>query len=206
MFKKISALSPYWLWLLLALPALGMLFEAVGSTDPRVFRHLIHGTGENAVRFLIITLMATPLAMLFKGWRGPRWLVKNRRYFGVAAFGYAALHTVFYVMGEGTLERILSEATQLDMWTGWLAFFIFIPLAVTSMDYFMRRMGPRWKTLQRFTYAAAVLTLIHWAALHNWRHPEAALIQFTPLILLELYRVGWFINKRLKRRRAAIPS
>ena len=48
-----------------------------------------------------------------------------------------------------TMARVLDEIPKLHIWTGWVAFLIFIPLAVTSMDYFVRLMGPRWKQLQR---------------------------------------------------------
>ena len=190
-----SRLSPYWLWIVLSLPAFGMAYEIATSTNPRIIHILLHPTGEFSARFLIIAMIATPLCMLFKGWRGPRWLRKNRRYFGVAAFAYAALHTVFYIYDAATIERMLQQLPRLYIWTGWAAFAIFIPLAVTSMDYFVRKMGPAWKTLQRWTYPAAVLTLIHWAALHDWRDPTAAIVHFTPLALLEAYRIWyWYLR------------
>ncbi len=186
-----SRLSPYWLWALLSLPAVGMLSALVGSNDPRIFHQLLHPTGEFSARFMIIAMLASPLVLLFRGWRGPQWLKKNRRYFGVAAFGYAALHTVFYLIDEGTVARVLADLPKFYIWTGWLAFAIFIPLAVTSADYFVRRMGPSWKTLQRTTYGAAVLTLLHWAALHDWGGIGPALVHFGPLAALEAYRV-WY--------------
>lgn len=86
----------------------------------------------------------------------------------MAAFGYAAMHTILYLVDQNSVARVLADLPKLYIWTGWIAFVIFIPLAATSMDYFVRRMGPNWKRLQRWTYAAAVLTLIHWAALHDW--------------------------------------
>lgn len=187
----LSRISPYWLWLLLAVPAIFILNDAFTSDNRRILHILVHPTGEFAARFMIISMMATPLAMLFKGWRGPRWLVKNRRYFGVAAFGYAALHTLFYLMDKGSLDRIILELPRFYIWTGWLAFVIFLPLAATSMDYFVRLLGPRWKSLQRWVYAAAVLTLLHWASLHNWNGWPPALMHFGPLILLTLYRLWW---------------
>ena len=159
MSRLYSAISPYWLWALLALPAAGMIAEVSESPTPSVIQGLLHPTGEFAARFMIIALMATPLAIVFKGWRGPRWLMKNRRYFGVAAFGYALAHTTLYLVDAGALAEILGEALRLDIWTGWLAFFIFIPLAATSMDYCVRTMGPRWKALHRWAYGAAILTL-----------------------------------------------
>lgn len=195
--KRLSFLSPYWLWALFALPALFWTFEALTSDNPRVFHILVHPTGEFAARFLIVAMMATPLALLFRGWRGPIWLKKNRRYLGVAAFGYAALHTLFYLIDKASLATVMNELPRLYIWTGWVAFGVFVPLAVTSMDYFVRRMGPRWKTLQRWTYGAAVLTLVHWASLHDWGHPAAALIHFGPLIALEAYRVWyWYLRPR----------
>lgn len=180
--------SPYWLWALLAVPALPMIAEALTSTDPKAFHILVHPSGETAARLLIVAMMATPLSMLLRGWRGPRWLVKNRRYFGVAAFAYAALHGLFYLVDRASLERILGELGHVHVWTGWLAFVIFLPLAATSMDWMVRRLGRNWKPLQRWTYAAAALTLVHWASLHQWERPAAALIHFGPLIVLEAYR------------------
>lgn len=194
MWKK---LSPYWLWGLLSLPALGMLNDVLYSENPKIIHSLLHPSGEFAARFMIIAMLASPLMLLLKGWRGPQWLKKNRRYFGVAAFAYALLHTVFYLIDKVTLERILSEVTRFDIWTGWLAFVIFVPLAITSMDYFLRKMGPSWKTLQRWTYPAAVLTLLHWAALHDWQSPWAALVHFGPLAGLEAYRLWyWYLRPR----------
>jgi len=65
------------------------------------------------------------------------------------------------------------------------------------MDYCVRVMGSSWKTLQRTTYIAAVLTLVHWAALHNWGGVGPAMVHFLPLILLEMYRVWyWYLRPR----------
>jgi len=201
MKRFFDTISPYWLWALLSLPAAGFLAAASGSDDPKIFEELLHPTGEFSARFMIIAMIATPLTLLFKGWRGPRWLVKNRRYFGVAAFGYALFHTVLYLVDAETMSRILAEAPKLEYWTGWLAFAIFIPLAVTSTDYFVRVMGPRWKQLQRWTYAAAVLTLVHWAVLQNWGGVGLALVHFGPLAVLEACRAYYWQSQRAARQR-----
>ncbi len=190
MFARLSFLNPYWLWAILALPALGMISPFFGE-ETRALRGVIHGSGEFAARFMIISMMATPLLLLTKGSGFARWLKKNRRYFGVAAFAYAAVHTLAYVVAEESLARILAEATEFDMLMGWLAFAVFIPLAATSMDYAVRTMGTWWKPLQRWTYAAAVLTLLHWAALHNWNGWPPAAVHFAPLALLTIYRIWW---------------
>lgn len=190
-----SRFSPYWLWAVLSAFPAYWIYLALTSTNARILHILVHPTGEWSARLLIITLMITPLAMIFKGNEVARWFRKNRRYFGVAAFAYAALHTVFYILDKGTLDRIVAELPRLYIWTGWIAFAIFIPLAVTSWDYFMRLMGPRWKQLQRWTYAAAVLTLVHWASLHNWGHPLGAILHFAPLVGLEGWRMWYWWNR-----------
>ncbi|MDX2103302.1 MAG: ferric reductase-like transmembrane domain-containing protein, partial [Alphaproteobacteria bacterium] len=155
----------------------------------RIIHAMVHPSGEFAARFLILALMATPLALLLRGWRGPLWMKRNRRYLGLAAFGYAALHTVLYLIDKAGLDPVLSDLPNLAIWTGWVAFVIFVPLAVTSNDWFMRTLGARWKQLQRWTYAAAILTLAHWAALHDWGGIAPALVHFAPLIALETYRI-----------------
>jgi sulfoxide reductase heme-binding subunit YedZ len=196
MFARLSFLNPYWLWAVLALPALTMIAPFFGE-ETRELRDVIHGSGEFAARFMIISLMATPLMLLTKGSGFARWLKNNRRYFGVAAFAYAAVHTLAYVVVEQTLARILAEASDFDMLTGWLAFAVFIPLAATSMDFAVRKMGIWWKPLQRWTYAAAALTLLHWASLHDWGGWPPAMVHFAPLAALTVYRIWWnYFRKR----------
>lgn len=198
----LSRLSPYPLWLALSLPAFAMAWQTATSTNPRIWHILVHPSGEWAARLLVVTLLATPLVAIFRQARFPRWLRANRRYFGVAAFAYAALHTAFYLIDRGTLERVLAQLPDLAIWTGWLAFAIFIPLAATSTDWAVRRLGTVWKPLQRWTYAAAILTFVHWAALHGWGHPEAAMVHFAPLAALE----AWRFRLWLERRHRAQPA
>ncbi len=192
--------SHYFIWALLALPAvpmtLALLFgEPEGGRS--VAEGLLHPTGEFSARFMIIAMIITPLRMLFPSAAFWRWMVKRRRYFGVAAFGYAALHTLCYIIDMGSLGAILGEALLFGIWTGWLAFAIFVPLAVTSHDYFLRKLGRYWKPLQRWVYLAAVATLLHWMFVHN--HFGPALVHFVPLAGLEAYRI-W---SNLKRSRVA---
>ena len=101
------------------------------------------------------------------------------------------------------MERVLRDIPKFHIWTGWIAFLIFVPLAVTSMDYLVRLMGPNWKRLQRWTYAAAVLTLSPWAPLHDWGGLAPALVHFVPLGVLEGYRVWhWYIRPRSQAAKA----
>ncbi len=181
----------YFIWAILALPSLPMIGALIGGASgpggAPATEFLLHPTGEFSARFLIITMMLTPLRMLFPGSGFLRWMVKRRRYFGVGAFLYALLHTVLYIVDMGSLRMILGEFLALGIWTGWLAMLIIVPLAVTSTDKAVRRMGSAWKTLQRTVYVAAFATLLHWIFVHNNLGP--ALVHFAPLAGLEAYRI-----------------
>jgi DMSO/TMAO reductase YedYZ heme-binding membrane subunit len=92
------------------------------------------------------------------------------------------------------LTSVSAESTNRNfsdgIWTGWLAFVFFILLAATSNDFSMKELGRDWKTVQRFVYLAAVLTLLHWAYV-DVRHQEwgPAILNFLPVIVLSAYRI-----------------
>ncbi|MEL6572448.1 MAG: ferric reductase-like transmembrane domain-containing protein [Pseudomonadota bacterium] len=183
--------SRYFLWALLALPSVGfaaaLISGASGPDGEPASEFLLHPTGEFAARFMILAMTLTPLRMLFPASDLLRWLMKRRRSFGVAAFGYATLHTLLYLIDMASLRAVMGEAFALGIWTGWLAFFVFIPLAVTSNDWSVRALGPTWRRLQQTVYVAAVATLLHWIFVHNNFGP--ALVHFLPLVGLEGYRI-----------------
>lgn len=192
-----SKILPYGLWGLFAAPAVAMTLAIVTSDDPSRLHQMLHPSGELAARFLIVAMMASPLLLVLRGSRWPQRIMRHRRALGVSAFGYVLLHTVLYVIDTAALDRVRSELSVFYIGTGWVAFLIFVPLGITSNDWFVRRMGAWWKWLQRWTYAAAVLTLAHWAALKDWRGLAPALAHFGPLIALEAYRVWyWFVRPR----------
>ena len=179
------ASHPVWFWLLLSVPALPMLW--VLSSGTGAAERLLHPSGEFAARFLIVALAITPLRLIFPGAGWLRWLARRRRAVGVAAFGYAALHTLLYVVDTATLRDLWAEFFALGIWTGWAALAIFVPLAVTSNDAAQRLLRRAWNRLHRLVYAAAVLTLLHWIFVNNNLGP--ALVHFVPLAGLEAYRV-----------------
>jgi sulfoxide reductase heme-binding subunit YedZ len=174
------------LWALLAIPALLMIRRAFDADT--YFEDLLHPSGEWSARLIILALMLTPLSMLLPGQPWVKWLLRRRRSFGVAAFGYALLHLLFYLLEMQTLAGILAEIGALGIWTGWAAFLLMIPLALTSNDFAMRALKAGWKRLQRLAYPAALLTLVHWMFVHDNVVP--ALLNFAPLAVLELWRVA----------------
>jgi methionine sulfoxide reductase heme-binding subunit len=179
---------PWTFWLLLSLPALPMIYSLIMSEN---MRRVLHPSGEFSVRFLVIAMALTPLIMLFPKVRALRWLMKRRRYIGLAAFGYAAIHTLAYLLHEANMSAVVADLAKTGIWTGWLAFLIFVPMALTSNDASVQRMGSGWKSLQRLVYPAALLTAAHWYFLEY--EIGGALVHFLPLLALEAYRV-WKVN------------
>lgn len=181
------------LWMLLAVPAVMILGR--WALDPQLLPgDLLEPSGEWSARLIVFALMLTPLSMLLPRQSWVRWLVRHRRAFGVAAFGYAALHLLLYVLDMETLAGMLAEIGALGIWTGWLALLLMLPLALTSNDAAMRWLKSAWKKLQRLAYPAALVTLVHWIAVHDGLVP--ALVTFAPLIVLQAWRIARFARAR----------
>lgn len=179
----------YLVWFILAVPALLMI--AKGALIGGKFAYL-YWTGIISCWLMILAMMITPVSMIV----GPLpWLKARRRYFGVASFAYACLHLAAWLV-NANLGAFIRSFIRLEVLPGWIAFAIMIPLAVTSTDGWVSKMGPRWKPLQRWIYPAAVLTLIHWVMTTDYK-PEAVIA--VPLVLLSVYRVIRY-RSRLKRR------
>lgn len=177
--------SPGLLWLLLALPALYML--ETWRRGAMVYGEVVHASGETGARLLILTLAVTPLRLMFPLAAWTRWLLQRRRYLGVAAFGYALLHALVYLQRQPDLPSVVQDALEVAMWTGWFALLIMLPLAVTSHDWWMRRLRGAWKKLHRWVHVAAVLTALHWVL--SAFDPLPGAMHFAVLLALSIYRV-----------------
>ena len=156
------------------------------------YGEVLHSTGEISARLMMIAMAATPLLLMFGGRSFPRWLVKNRRYFGVASFAYAALHTVVYLQKNHSMPDIIAEAMLPEYWTGWVALIIFFVLAVSSNNRSVRWLKSAWKRLHRFVYLAAILMFVHWVLVAFDRGP--AIAHLALLGALEGYRV-WKLRR-----------
>ena len=122
---------------------------------------ITHTTGEWTLRLLLVTLAITPLRRL-TGWT---WLVRLRRMIGLFAFFYLMLHFTTYVVLDASLDvaYIADDiADRLYITAGFAAFLMLIPLAVTSTNAMVRRLGPlRWRRLHRLVYAAGTCGALH---------------------------------------------
>ena len=180
--RKLNSLPIF--WLVLSLPAFVLLREYWAGDI--IAMDILHPTGEFSARLMILALVITPLSVIFGNRRWILWLIKRRRSLGLAAFGYGVLHLLFYIIDMEALKPILAEFWAPGIWTGWAAFLVFLPLAITSNDASMRRLKRGWKRLQRLAYIAALLTLAHWLLIHDG--VGAALAHFIPLLAIELLR------------------
>lgn len=175
------------LWLLLALPGLWIAARWSFMPEAYGYGHAIGDSGDWAAWLLLATLAVTPLRLAFRkqGWTG--WLLKRRRDLGVASFVYAAGHLLIYLVRKASPELVLTELETPYILVGWLAFALFLPLAITSNDLSMRRLKRRWKTLHRLVYPAAILTFLHWV----WSafDPTTAWIHVGILAAIETVRV-----------------
>ncbi len=151
---------PTWaVYILYLLPVPWLLYLAqTGGLGREPIKALEHELGEIALQLLIIGLTITPLRRFF----GVN-LLKFRRTFGLLAFTYVVLHLlVWLVLDVGILSQIWNDILKRPYITiGMLALVLMVPLAITSNNWSVRRLGPAWRKLHRLTYAAVVLAAVH---------------------------------------------
>lgn len=175
----------YLFWLVLSLPVPWMALRYLRDRK----YELLLATGDVAGWLLIVTLCITPLMLLV----GPLpWLKARRRYLGVASCLYSALHLLVW-LAHATPRSFLASFVRPAVLPGWIALAILAALALTSTDRAVARMGPAWKRLQRWVYAGAALTAIHWLMLTGNR--QMAILSMAPLAALTLWRV-WRNRRR----------
>jgi len=144
-------------------------------------------TGEWTLRFLLVTLMATPLKRLF-GWS---WTIRVRRMLGLFAFFYASLHLSTYLWLDQFFdwgEIWLDILDRPFITVGMLAFVLLLPLALTSNNAMVRRLGRNWKRLHRLAYVIPLLGVLHfwWLVKADVLEP---LVYGAVLVLLLGFRV-----------------
>ena len=158
----------------LCLAPLGlMVFDGfTGGLGVNPVETITHRTGDWTLRLLLLTLAMTPLRRLL-GWG---WPLRVRRMLGLFSFFYACLHLLTYVWLDQFFDlwAIVDDVIERPFITvGMLAFIGLIPLAITSTNGMMRRLGRRWKVLHRLVYPVAVLGVVHfwWLVKADVREP-----------------------------------
>lgn len=169
---------PVWLvYVVLAVPSFWLIYlAATGGLGVEPIKDLEHELGTVALQLLIAGLAITPLRR-FAGVN----LLRFRRAIGLAAFYYVALHLlVWLVLDVQILSQIWADILKRPYITvGMAAFVLMVPLAITSNNLSVRKLGPRWRSLHKLTYGAAILGGVHYLMLVKG-------FQLTPMVYLAL--------------------
>ncbi|MDY7573326.1 protein-methionine-sulfoxide reductase heme-binding subunit MsrQ [Actimicrobium sp. CCI2.3] len=155
---------------------------------------ITRNTGDWTLYLLCLTLAITPLRKL-TGWN---WLIKLRRMTGLFAFFYVALHFTTFLWFDHAFDvaAMFKDVVKRPFITvGFAAFVLLIPLAVTSTNAMVKRLGgKRWQWLHRLIYIIVPLGVLHF-----WWMKAAKNNLFQPLLFAVL--VGVLLGMRLLWRR-----
>jgi sulfoxide reductase heme-binding subunit YedZ len=174
----------------LALVPLTRLFingylDALGANP---VEKILRNTGFWTLSILMITLWVTPLRLL----TGLTFIGRFRRILGLFAFFYVVLHFLSYLVLDQFFDwpNILKDISKRPYITlGFLAFLILIPLAVTSTDGMMRRLGgKRWRGLHQWVYLAGFAGVVHfwWLVKKDITEPALFALAFSVAMLVRV--------------------
>ncbi len=163
--------------------------DALGA-DP--VAEVEHRLGIWALRFLLIALAVTPLRQI----TGQAILIRFRRMLGLYAFAYATLHLAAYLVLDlrGYWLQIFEEIVKRPYITvGFAAWLLLVPLAITSTQGWIRRLGRRWGQLHKLVYAIAVLAVLHfwWLVKSDIREPALYAGILAVLLGWRVWKRGW---------------
>jgi sulfoxide reductase heme-binding subunit YedZ len=183
-------------FLLCLSPMLWMIGNALwGDLGANPVETVTFQTGDWALRLLLLTLALSPLRRL-TGWSG--WL-RLRRMAGLFVYFYASSHFLIWFLADHSLDVVAMWTDVLErpyIMLGFSAWLLLAPLAITSTQGWMRRLGRRWKSLHRLVYLILILAIAHYlwlvkadyllagihaliaAALLSWRLPLRGLFRF----------------------------
>ena len=187
-------------WLACLWPLARLLWGAVTNNLGADQIHTItFTTGLATLRILTISLAITPLRQLT-----PRlgWLIKFRRLLGLFAFFYASLHLLTYVAlyaGFDINAMTADIAKRRYITAGVAAWLLLLPLAATSTNWAIRKLGgARWRNLHKLVYAAAVCGVIH----YWWQVKPGVRTPLTITIVLAVLLIARPIQEWMQRSKA----
>jgi len=136
----------------------GLFYDGLGANPAEALQTQ---TGIWALRFLVLTLLVTPVRRLTK-WNP---IIQYRRMLGLFAFFYAFLHLLTYAVLDRYLDfsGVWEDVAKRPFITaGMAAFILMVPLAITSTKGWIRRLGRRWQLLHRLSYLSAIAAAVHY--------------------------------------------
>jgi sulfoxide reductase heme-binding subunit YedZ len=176
------------LFLLLALPVLSLIWRFFSDgLGVNPIETLLDESGQWALRTLLLTLLMTPLRRFLK----QAWPIQIRRMLGLYSFFYASLHFIIFVALDKAFywDEIIDDILERPyIMFGFAALLMLIPLAVTSTNNWIRRLGRNWQRLHRLVYPVAVFTLIHFLLLVKADITEPLIYSLIFVVLMFLRR------------------
>lgn len=169
---------------------------------------ITRNTGDWTLYFLCMTLAVTPLRRI----TGANWLIRLRRMLGLFAFFYATLHFTTFLWFDHffDIDEMLKDVVKRPFITvGFTAFMLLIPLAVTSTNGMVKRLGAkRWQWLHRAVYVIAPLGILHFWWMKAGKNDFAEPTLFGAIVaLLLLMRLYWSrVLPWWERRRTSQPT
>ncbi|MFZ6646658.1 sulfite oxidase heme-binding subunit YedZ [Undibacterium sp. TJN25] len=165
---------------------------------------ITRNTGDWTLYFLCMTLAVTPLRK-FSKWN---WLIKFRRMIGLFAFFYATLHFTTFLWFDHffDVQEMWKDVLKRPFITvGFIAFMLLIPLAVTSTNGMVRRLGgKRWLWIHRLVYLIAPLGILHYFWMKAGKHDFAQPFLYGAIVALLLaLRLVWRWQGKRVRPQAA---
>lgn len=184
-----------------------VLFAFTDRLGANPIEFITRNTGDWTLYFLCLTLAVTPLRR-FLGWN---WLIKLRRMLGLFAFFYASLHFTTFLWFDHffDLDEMIKDVVKRPFITvGFIAFLLLLPLAITSTNGMVRRLGgKRWQWLHRMIYLIAPLGILHFWWMKAGKHDFAQPILFGTIVaLLLLLRVYWRLMQWRAQKRTVSPT
>jgi sulfoxide reductase heme-binding subunit YedZ len=194
-------------FVLALVPLAKLVWLTVSGALVEPLQYITRATGDWTLYFLCITLAVTPLRRLAK-WN---WVIKLRRMLGLFAFFYALLHFTTFLWFDHffDVQEMWKDVLKRPFITvGFIAFVLLIPLAVTSTNGMVRRLGgKRWQWLHRLIYIIAPLGILHFWWMKAAKHDFGQPILFGVIVALLLgVRIYWKREKTLAARPAPVAA
>jgi sulfoxide reductase heme-binding subunit YedZ len=160
-----------------------------GDLGANPIETITRSTGDWTLRFLLITLSVSPL----RQWFGLSALLRFRRMLGLYVFFYACCHFSIWFIFDHALDftDMIEDIVERPYITvGFSALVLLIPLAATSNNAMLRKLGRRWKTLHQLSYLIVMLGVLHFLWLVKADYLEPGIYALIAAVLL-LQRINF---------------
>ena len=200
MFSRRLSQSSKGLVLLLGLmPFCLLVWDSVtGGLSVNPVEDITHRTGDWALRFILVALAVTPVRWI-SGWNP---IIRYRRMVGLLAFFYASLHFSTYIVFDHFFDvsSIFEDVAERKYVTaGFVGFVLMLPLAITSTQGWIRRLGKRWSLLHRLIYVVAIAGVVHFLWLVKLENSEPLVYAAVLAVLLGSRLIRYYLAEASRR-------